>query len=168
MVAIGKILKTHGYKGNLRITYDNAYRDDLEVMAAIFLEEKGEILPWFITYKEITTNGEAIIGLENILSSEEARMLCGKKIYAREEDLTVSLEQHPYAQLESFTASDTVLGDIGKIQQVLEMPGQMMAVIDHHGREVMIPLNEAFVKKIDRRKKMALFELPEGLLDLNL
>jgi 16S rRNA processing protein RimM len=90
-----------------------------------------------------------------------------KKIYAREEDLTVSLEQHPYALLENYTATDTMQGDIGKIQQVLEMPGQMMAVLEHHGREVMIPLNEAFVIKIDRKKKTVLFEIPEGLMDLN-
>ena len=36
------------------------------------------------------------------------------------------------------------------------------------GKEVLIPINESFLKKIDHKKKEVILELPEGLLDVYL
>lgn len=152
MIPIGKILKTHGYKGLMRIQYDPVFRDDIAQMTAFFLEEKGEILPWFITHKEMTTKTEALIGLENIHTLEEARLLSGKALYAREDDLGAVWEEHPYSLLAGYMATDASAGEIGRILDVMELPGQLMAVIDYKGNEALVPLNEALVKNRPAQK----------------
>ena len=79
------------------------------------------------------------------------------------ENLNETLVQHIY---QGFLLVDKELGEIGVIEEVLELPQQEMAVVKKEGKEVMIPLNDTFVKGIDRTKKRIDVELPEGLLDL--
>jgi 16S rRNA processing protein RimM len=40
--------------------------------------------------------------------------------------------------------------------------------IELNKKEVLIPINESFLKKIDHKKKEVVVELPEGLIDVYL
>jgi 16S rRNA processing protein RimM len=62
--------------------------------------------------------------------------------------------------------TDKTTGPAGVITEVVEMPQQEMAFVLHHGREVLIPLNESLIISIDRENKTLLMDLPEGLLDM--
>ena len=68
LIRIGKVLKTHGYKGNLKIYIDEFYMDDFEELSIIFINN----LPYFITSKDINSESQAIILLEEIDSKEKA------------------------------------------------------------------------------------------------
>jgi 16S rRNA processing protein RimM len=51
---------------------------------------------------------------------------------------------------------------------VIEQPHQLLCRLEIESKEVLIPLNEAFLQKIDHRKKQVIVELPDGLLDIYL
>ena len=57
-------------------------------------------------------------------------------------------------------------GAIGVIEEVIEMPQQIMGIVNYQGKEVLIPLNDQFITGVDEEKKILEMELPEGLLDL--
>jgi 16S rRNA processing protein RimM len=57
---------------------------------------------------------------------------------------------------------------IGEILEVIEQPHQLLCRLEIKGKEVLIPLHEASLKKIDHKKNQVLVELPEGLLDIYL
>jgi 16S rRNA processing protein RimM len=42
----------------------------------------------------------------------------------------------------------------------------LLCRIELSQKEVLIPLNESFLKKIDHKKKEVIVELPEGLIDI--
>jgi len=44
----------------------------------------------------------------------------------------------------------------------------MLCRIEINKKEVLIPINESFLKKIDHKKKEVIVELPEGLIDVYL
>lgn len=162
LIKIGKALKTHGYKGHLRIAVDEFYMDDFEKMKIIFIEN----LPYFVLSKDINSDSQAIISLEDITTKEIAHTLQGKDIYAKEEDLTDILEDDPYQEIVGFMVSDKTHGEIGKIDTILEMPKQYLAQIFQDKKEILIPLNDVFIQKIDTKKKTVSVELPDGFLEV--
>ena len=57
---------------------------------------------------------------------------------------------------------------LGEILEVIEQPHQLLCRIELKSKEVLIPVNESFLKKIDHKKKQIMMELPDGLIDVYL
>ena len=57
---------------------------------------------------------------------------------------------------------------LGEILEVIEQPHQLLCRIELKNKEVLIPVNESFLKKIDHKKKQIMMELPDGLIDVYL
>ena len=55
---------------------------------------------------------------------------------------------------------------LGKIEEVIEQPHQLMVTILYHGNEAYIPLHEESLKGVDLAKRQVNVILPDGLLDL--
>ena len=51
-----------------------------------------------------------------------------------------------------------------KITKVEQYPQQLMAIVIHEGKEILIPLAEAYIEKIDIEKEQIIMTLPEGML----
>lgn len=168
-VEIGKLNKPHGLQGELKATVDERYWEDLARVAAIFVDQKGDKIPYFI---ETVRGGEPLIfKLEEVNTKEEAALLTNKPLYLRREDVHLDDAairskglEHDY--LEGYTLSVEEVGEIGPIQSVDEYPQQEMALVQYQGREVLIPLREAWIIAVDRSTKTVLMNLPDGLLDL--
>ena len=56
--------------------------------------------------------------------------------------------------------------DIGEILEVIEQPHQLLCRIDWKGKEALIPIHEETLVKVDKKKKIVLVNLPDGLLDV--
>ena len=69
-----------------------------------------------------------------------------------------------YAFAEGFMVQDVNLGDLGKILSVEEFPQQEMAFVDYKGKEILIPMIDAFIIEIDKKENRILVELPETCL----
>ena len=119
--------------------------------------------------------GNMTIGkFEDIDNPESAMYIANKELFLREEDIIpdefrefeVENDGLEYEKCIGYTIFD---GDnaIGVIVDVLEFPQQEMAVIEIEDREVLIPLNVAFVLKRDDEGQKIMMALPEGLLDLD-
>lgn len=162
LIKIGKVLKTHGYKGHLKVFIDEFYMDDFEEMKAVFINN----LPYFITLKDINSNSQAIILLEEIDSKEKAHPLQGKDIFAKDDDLSEILDGEEYDHLVGYNITDKTIGNIGTIEEVIEMPFQFLAKIIRDKKEILIPLNDDFILNIDEQNKIVEMELPDGFLDI--
>jgi len=71
-----------------------------------------------------------------------------------------------YQKYVSFEISDKTLGEIGVIEEIIEYPQQEMAAVTYKDKEVLIPLNDQLIVKIDLDGKRIEMDLPEGLLAL--
>ncbi|KAA3623431.1 MAG: 16S rRNA processing protein RimM [Bacteroidetes bacterium] len=168
-VEIGFVKKTHGVNGELKFSVEDAYWDDFENVEVLFLDVAGRKTPFFLeSYKIGHLN---LIKFEDISSPEEAGQLTNRPLFMRQQDIsTRSTDQMKvedmFTLLPGYFIKQVSGEDVGKILEVLEFPQQIMAVVDYNGKEVFIPLNDAFIQEIDQEQQVIMMELPEGLLEL--
>lgn len=169
MVKIGRVGKAHGLLGEVKAFVEDAYWEDFLNAEIIFLEIKGQHLPYFV--EDVRAGNAVLVKLEDLNTREDAQMLNGKDIYLRSEDIlpdearTIIIEPG-YERYTGYNIEDAVQGFVGKIEEVIEMPQQMMAVVVFRGREILIPLNEQFIVTADTEQSVLHMDLPDGLLDL--
>jgi ribosomal 30S subunit maturation factor RimM len=70
---LGYFTKLHGYKGELTATFEAVSQGDYTDLESIFLEVKGQLIPYFIESIEHKTNTSVKIKLEGVDSEEAAR-----------------------------------------------------------------------------------------------
>lgn len=169
-VQIGYIQKTHGVGGELRISIEEEFLEDFLHCHALFIEQGGHMLPFFIEY--IRGASDDILKLEDVGTREEAQKFSACHVFLQQKDLIPAedRENKPYAPqfefLEGYFAQDKQTGPLGEIIRVDEYPQQEMAVVRFQSREVLIPLHPHFISHIDQDKKTITLDLPEGLLHL--
>ena len=54
------------------------------------------------------------------------------------------------------------------VLEVIEQPVQILLRIEMEGKEVLVPLNESTLDKIDHKQEKIYVTLPDGLLDIYL
>lgn len=165
---LGKITKTHGVKGELIIWLDVDFPEDYEEMESIFLEIKGELVPYFIEDLQIR-GSKSIIKFEEIDSFDDAKKLVDCDVYLPEDNLPeLNDDQFYYHEIIGFDVVDASHGKLGKIIGVFENNSQDLIGMDYQGVEVLIPISDEIVKTIDREKKELHTAMPEGLLEVYL
>jgi 16S rRNA processing protein RimM len=172
-IRIGHTKKMHGLEGELKLFVEERFLEDFLKNERIFLDVKGTKIPYFVA--NVRGKGEMILKLEEVDSRDAAFALQSREVFLREQDLIpehkreLEIEEEEtleYEHLAGFFVVDKTAGEIGRIEEVLEMPQQEMAFLKYKNREVLIPLNGQYITSIDEQGKKVLVDLPEGLLDV--
>lgn len=165
---IGKLVAVHGLKGELLLKHELGKKTSLKGLRAFFVEEKKKsFLPWFIESVKIKSDEEVYIKLEGINTREAAMKLAQKKVWLTETDFKKYAAKSAPANLLGYViVNNNEL--LGEILELIEQPHQLLCRLEIKGKEVLIPLHEGSLKKIDHKKKEALVELPDGLLEIYL
>ena len=172
-INIGYTKKTHGIEGELKLVVEDRFLEDFLKNERIFLDVKGVKVPYFVA--NVRGKGEMILKLEEVDSRESAFALQSREVFLREQDLIpehkreLEIEEEEtleYEHVAGFLLIDKTAGEVGLIEEVLEMPQQEMAFLKYKNRDVLIPLNAQFVTSIDEKGKKVFTDLPEGLLDV--
>ena len=71
---LGKITKTHGLKGEVVLWLDVDFPEDYEDLESILLEERGELVPYFMESYRLSGN-RAIVKFEDIDTFEKAELM---------------------------------------------------------------------------------------------
>ncbi len=165
---IGKIVAVHGLKGELLLKHELGKKTSLKGLQHIFIEDqKDSFIPWFIESTKIKNAEELYLKLEGVDSREMAAKLGQKQVWLAEAD---------FKKYAARTAPAGLLGymiiqnsePLGKILELIEQPHQLLCRLEIRGKEVLIPLHDETLQKIDHKKKEVRVELPEGLLDIYL
>lgn len=164
---LGKITKPFGFKGQVVFFLDVDCPDDYSNLDSVFVEMKGNLIPYFI--KDLNLNGnKAIVSFED-LSPEEAQALVGCRLFLPL-DLLPELtgNRFYFHEVIGWQVVDAEKGDIGTIQSVIEFPAQPLFQIVKNGTEILIPIIDPVIKQVDRKEKIMHIEAPNGLIDLYL
>ena len=165
---IGKFVAAHGLNGELLLKHSFGKKTSLKGLAAIFIEEKKDsFIPWFIESAKIKNEEETYIKLEGVDTREAAGKLTQKEIWLPETDFKKFAAKSAPASLLGYTIVNN--GEsISEILEIVEQPHQLLCRLDIKGKEVLIPLSENTLFKIDHSKRQVLVSLPDGLLDIYL
>jgi 16S rRNA processing protein RimM len=164
----GKLVAVHGLKGELVLKHELGKKSSLKDVKAVFIEDrKDSFLPWFVENTKIKSENEIYIKLEGLETRETASKLTPKEVWLTEDDFKRLSAKSAPANLLGYTIINNK-ERLSEILEVIEQPHQLLCRMELNEKEVLIPLNESFLKKIDHRKKEVIVELPEGLLDIYL
>ena len=61
---------------------------------------------------------------------------------------------------------DKTAGEIGTVKRVNDAPVQPLFEIDSHGKEILVPVVDDFIEKLDKKGRTLYLNLPDGLLNL--
>ena len=164
-IQIGQFKKPFGVKGFLRF---DLHQEELEFeklmdIGVFFLKERGQFVPYFL--EELQDNQGLLVKLEEVDAPEAARKLSNQAIYLKAEDLPET-GRIADEQLLQFQVIDAALGLIGPLLAIEEYPEQLMGIVAYEDREILIPLSDPLIVRVDHDKQELIMDLPEGLLEL--
>jgi 16S rRNA processing protein RimM len=120
-----------------------------------------------LSYAELLTSSTAIVKFEDIDTPEEIKKLIGINLFFKKVDLLQKEgNEFSWRDLIRFKIVDEMLGEIGLVNDIFFYPDNPVFQIIKHGREILIPVNEDLIQKIDPESKTVFMVLPEGLTDI--
>ena len=165
---LGALAKPHGLRGAFHAFLDVDDPYAYEGLKSVFVQVGQELIPYFIEDIQIkpTVN---LISFEGIDTVEKAKELVGKKLF-----LPVSFlpklkdNQFYFHEIIGYQVEDEHMGLLGIVKEVVSLGAQDVVVMIYQNREVLIPLTEEIIPRINKKDKMVYTILPEGLLDIYL
>ena len=167
-LTIGKIAATFGVKGELVLAHHLGEDASLDGVTALFVEESmGKFIPYFLVSAKPRTDEEMLVVLEGFDTPEKAKKFVKKKVWLREVDVKKSASTSAPISLLGFSMFEKKKL-LGKVVEVIEQPTQLLLSIMINDKEVLVPINETTLEKIDHKNQKIFVVLPEGLLDIYL
>ncbi len=163
---LGYLAKPHGLKGAFHVFMDVDDPYEYEDLDAVFVQQGNEMVPYFIEDLQIRDNLN-LMNLEGIESLDAAKELVGSKLF-----LPVAMlpklkdDQFYYHEIVDYQVNDQVLGSLGTVKEVYSTGAQDVIIMIYQGVEVLIPLTDEIVPKVDKQNKVIITHLPDGLLDV--
>lgn len=166
---IGRIAKVHGLRGEVNVVLDVDYPEDYEGLEHLFIEQKGRLVPFFLEHFVIQPGNRALAKFEELDTIELVESLVGAEAYLPLTELPkLEDDQYYFHELIGFEVVDETLGLIGPIQIIYDLETQDLLGVIHQGKEVLIPIQDGIITKVDKAAKKVFCQLPEGLLDIYL
>jgi 16S rRNA processing protein RimM len=109
------------------------------------------------------------VRFEDVDSAEEADEIMKCDVYL---PLTMLPElegdKFYFHEIIGFTVEDINYGNIGKVVSINDSTAQALFEIEKDGKQILIPMNDEFIEKLDKKNKIIYLKTPEGLIDLYL
>ena len=169
---LGYISKTIGTKGELAFKLDvdspSSYHGLENVLVQISPNDK-QLVPYFIARAQIQNNDLLRCKIEGVDDQLSAKNLVGTSLYLLIEKLP-PLKEHQFYfhEVIGFSIIDQEKGKLGNIDKVLEYSSSNLFSILVGEKEILIPVSDETITKVDKLNKEIHVNCAEGLIDLYL
>ena len=166
---LGKIAKKFSFKGEVLIYLDTDEPELYENMESVFVEFNKNLVPFFIENSSLHKNDFLRVQFEDVDSEQEADNIIGCEVY-----LPLSMlpklegNQFYFHEVIGFEIEDKRLGIFGKIVSINDTTAQPLFEVVNGNVEILVPMIDQFLVKIDRENKKVIMDLPEGLVEMYL
>jgi 16S rRNA processing protein RimM len=168
-IYIGQIAKLHGYKGGVSLFLDVTHPEEYMDMESFFIEIDGILTPFFVESFKLKNKGFAAVKFQGIDTEQEAKSLLKKKLFIPETELRELDESNFYDhEVIGYEVEDVVKGEIGKVTAIADLKQNPLLVIEFKDKEILLPIFEGLIVKVDRKLKRLKVKAPDGLIDLYL
>ena len=166
---LGKIAKKFSFKGEVLIYLDTDEPELYENMESVFVEFNNNLVPFFIENSSFHKNDFLRVKFEDVDDEAEADSIMGCEIY-----LTINMlpklegNKFYFHEVIGFEIEDKRVGVFGKIVSINDSTAQPLFEVINGNVEILIPMIDQFLVKIDRENKKVIMDLPEGLVEMYL
>lgn len=155
---IGKIVNTHGIKGEVKILSNNSNKDKIFIPGMnIYINNNKEIINSYRHHKifEMIT----IKGIDNI---NDVLKYKGCNVYIDINDLKLDNDEYLLEELVGYSIIYKER-DYGIVREIVYNNSSNLLGIDYE-KNYYIPNNDNFIKKVDKDKRIIIVDNIEGLI----
>ncbi len=165
---LGKILRTHGLKGEVSIFLDVDNPEEYEGLDSVFVEIEAQFVPFLIEKLSLKAPN-LMLKFEDIHTIEQAKELVGCKLFLPVEILPELPDDEYYLhELIDCQIIDEKYGNLGTVKEIYDLPGQDLLAFEYQHKEILVPIKDEIIIKFERTEKRIKTKLPEGLLEVYL
>ena len=166
---LGKIAKKFSFKGEVLIYLDTDEPELYQDMESVFVEYNKNLIPYFISNSSLHKNDFLRVNFEDINNEDEADSILNCEVYLPLSMLPkLSGNKFYFHEVIGFEIEDIRLGVFGKIISINDSSAQPLFEVLNGEVEMLIPMIDQFLVKIDRENKKVVMDLPEGLVEMYL
>jgi len=166
--ALGRIVKTHGIRGEVQVySYSDVeyfldYKD-------IFVQGKyGDKVSQRVVKARVKKGQSVILALEGVVDRTQADFFVGKEIFLDRAKLPPLAEgEYYWHEIEGLSVVSAGGEELGILSDVLATGAHDVYVVKGDKGEILVPAVEQMVKKIDLKKGVMVVNLPPGLVEAN-
>jgi 16S rRNA processing protein RimM len=166
-VLLGKVVATHGIKGQLRITaYSGEFKTILS-LSSLMLKAPDGGMETFEVAASAVHGKKILVALKGYGTINQSLHLVGREIYAtREEMPELAAGEFYWCDLLGLTVMTDHGELLGILADIIATGSNDVYVVKNDGREYLIPALEDVVLDINLDDGIMTVSPPEGLLDL--
>ncbi|WP_273565448.1 ribosome maturation factor RimM [Maribacter halichondriae] len=167
---LGKIVSKYSYKGEVLVKIDTDEPELYDDLESVFVRLSGDnLVPFFIARCRLHKSNLLRIDFEEVNEEADADRIMGSELYLPLTFLP-KLEGNKFYfhEVIGFTLLDSVHGDIGKVVSVNATTAQALFEVQKADKQLLIPINDEIITKVDRTNKVIEVVTPDGLVELYL
>ena len=169
MFLFSKIAKKFSFKGEVLLYLDTDEPEIYENLESVFVEINKNLVPYFIENSSLHKNDFLRVKFEDVENEADADAIMGCELYLPLSFLPkLEGNQFYYHEVIGFEIEDQRLGVFGKIVSINDSTAQPLFEVLNGAVEMLIPMIDHFLVKIDRENKKVIMNLPEGLVEMYL
>lgn len=166
---LGKIVSKFSFKGELLIKLDTDEPESYLNTESILVDFHKKLIPFFIEKSSLHKSDLLRVKFEDVDAEPDADELINLSVYLPLSQLPkLNEDQFYFHEVIGFKAMDETHGEIGKITFVQDIGPQALFIIEKGTQEILIPVNDEFIQRLDKPNKTIYFTTPDGLIDLYL
>lgn len=157
-IYIGKIVNTHGIKGEIRILSDFQYKDKVFIIGnSIIIDDKEYIIKSYRVHKNFD-----MVTLDDYNNINDVLFLMKKNVYYDKDKLVLNDNEILDEDLIKYKVItlDNKEGTIKEIFYASKTNKILRIMLD---KEILVPISSNLIKKIDKNKKEITIELIDGM-----
>jgi len=166
---LGKIVSKHSFKGEVHVKLDTDEPQLYENLESVFVALGNNLVPFFIEQCRLHKTNLLRVRFEDVQDESAADRILGCKVYLPLNMLPeLSGNKFYYHEVIGFALQDKNHGDIGIITGINDSVAQALFEAEKNGKQLLLPITDALIHKVDRGARIIHVEAPEGLIDLYL
>ena len=164
---LGTIIGKYSFKGEILIKLDTDSPESYLDLKAILVNTAKGLVPFFIDRAQLHKTTLLRVKFEGVETESEADLLIKKKVFLPLDQLPkLKGSRFYYHEIKGFIAIDQFEKKIGILKSVNDSGPQALFMIDNNGTEILIPVHDNFIIKLNRKEKKIQLNLPDGLLEI--
>lgn len=166
---LGKIVSKYSFKGEILVKLDTDDPELYQNLESVFVSLGNNLVPFFIDRCRLHKSDLLRIDFEEVKTESDADRIMGSKLYLPLTMLPkLTGNKFYFHEVIGFTVWDDVHGDIGTIESVNDTTAQALFEVQKGDKQLLIPITDEIITKVDRENSTIHVSTPEGLVALYL
>lgn len=166
LIEIGKIVRSQGLKGRIRVLSYMQFPDALEGVTDLLVGQASTDGKHYRIDGFQRTAGLLVLKLRGVDSRDDADRLKGHHVWADAEKMKpLEKDEYYWSDIIGLEAVDEKDEPLGRIASIFPTGSNDVYVCKNDDREILLPAVESVIKKIDLERGIIVVSLPEGMVE---